>query len=126
MGRRVRRKRELEAIREAEFLILGPRLTLAGCSRNEHLLHGATDARLYELLDSLLDQEFICREEYDMARMAEKTLLVEALVRALKRYDAYHAASRDHTVLSARDHLDWSNDKAVAEYQSRNKKKKRW
>ena len=125
MGRRLRKKHEQEAIRQAEFLILGPRLTLAGCSRSESELHQATSARLYELLDGLLDQEFICREEYDMARMAEKTLLVEAVVRALKRYDAYHTAGRDHTVLNPQMHVDWTSDKAVADYKSE-RNRRRW
>lgn len=122
MGRRVRRKREQDAIRAAENAILGPRLTMASCPRVENVLHSATNARLYELLDNLLDQEFVHPDEHAMARMAEKTLLVESVVRALKRYDEYHQSANHHTVLSARDHLDWTSDKAVAEYRDKRRR----
>lgn len=106
--------------------MLGPPLTVQNAPRVEHQLTWRTRARLLELLHRLRERKFICHEEVELAEGAsEVTLLAEALVRALKRYDAYLAAARDHTVLNPQLHVDWTSDRAVENYKS-DKNKRRW
>jgi hypothetical protein len=96
---------ELEdaALRRAERDILGPHLYPSTAPRTVSELMRVTHPRLHELIDALLDQQFIHPAEATMAKSAtEKILLAEAVGRALRRFDAYRQDPDKQ--------VDWTDD----------------
>jgi hypothetical protein len=72
-------------------------------------LYACQQVRLIEALEDLYPLRFITDSELSlMKQVTEKQLVVESLVRALRRYDAYYRAGHDRQQTT-----DWTDDRSV-------------